>query len=80
MAKHYHIGENYRHGDVVFSGTKKKKVTFDNPFTTIPAVSFTLGDASAQPPFRLSVQKDHFWIRFSNKYTGIVSWSAKEMD
>ena len=80
MPKHYHIGENYRHGEVSLSGTKKKKVKFAKPFNTIPGVSFTLGDASSQPPFKLTVAKDHFWIRFTNKYRGIVSWSAREMD
>lgn len=77
--RHYAIGANVRHGEVAFSKTKKKKVKFATPFDRIPAVQLTLGDASAQPPHRISVSKTHFWIRFTNKYTGPVSWTAMEM-
>ena len=80
MPRHYAIGENAHMGEVAFSGTKKKKVKFVKPFTKIPAISLTVADSSSQPPYRYSVALDHFWIRFTNKYTGIVVWEAKEMN
>ena len=79
MPRHYALGENVRHGEVSFSGTKKKKVKFAKPFTRIPAVAITIADASSQPPYRYSVSLAYFWIRFTNKYKGIVVWEAKEM-
>ena len=77
--RHYAVGTNIKHGDVQFNNNKKKKVTFDEPFDTVPHVQFTLADSSSQPPYRLSVAKDSFFIRFTNKYTGIVSWEAKQI-
>ena len=80
MARHYAIGENVHLGEVAFSGTKKKKVKFAKPFTKTPAISLTVGDSTATPPYRYSVALDHFWIRFTNKYRGVVVWEAKEMN
>ena len=76
---HLASGENVKAGEITFNKSKKKKVKFDVPFKVAPTIQLTLGDASNVPPYRVNVEKDEFWIKFKNKYTGLVSWTAISM-
>lgn len=80
MPDHYALGVNMRHGEVQFNKSTKKKIKFITAFGKKPSVTLTLDDPSNAPPYKFKVKKDHFWIRFKGKYTGGISWEAKEME
>lgn len=63
---------------IVFNGTKVGVATWPTPFVRIPSVTLTLGDASAQPPYKLSASKTGATIRFGQAYTGVVELIASE--
>lgn len=74
-------GVSYTKSQVVslqFRGTKVASVTWPIPFTRIPSVSLTLGDASSQPPYKLAATKTGVAVRFSNAYTGSVEIHGAE--
>lgn len=79
MPKHYAQDVNVQSGMIDFAGTKTASVTFPVPFPTrLPSVSLTLDDMSAGPPYKLSVTRLGFVVKFQNPYTGSVSWQAVE--
>lgn len=61
-----------------FKGTKVATATWPIPFTRVPSVSLTLGDASSQPPYKLAATKTGVTVRFSNAYTGSVEIHGAE--
>ena len=70
-------GINVQKGEVIFDNQKKVKIDFENAFKTIPVVNIGLYDKSGTPPFVLSVTKDHFFARFTQKFSGTIAWRAE---
>ena len=65
-------------GEVEFVNVKIMNVTFIRAFTRKPSVVLTLGDISTNPPFRVTVTKTGFTIKFQNNFSGNVQWQATE--
>lgn len=74
-------GVSYTKSQVIslqFRGTKVAQAIWPIPFTRVPSVSLTLGDASSQPPYKLAATKTGVTVRFSNAYMGSVDIHASE--
>jgi len=61
-----------------FSAEKTKNVIFPKSFNIVPAVDLTLGDDTTAPPYKISVTKNGFTIKFKTNYTGDVEWKATD--
>jgi len=66
-------------GNVSFISQKTMNIIFPSAFSIIPAVDLTLGDEHQTPPFRISVTKSGFTIKFKTNYTGDVEWKATDL-
>ena len=71
-------GVNSQSGTVVFENSKSMRIDFPTEFTNWPAITVTLGDVNASPPYRVYPGKTGFTVRFQNSYTGEVQWVAME--
>ena len=65
-------------GTAIFDNQKTMNIIFPFPFSIVPAVDLTLGDEHQTPPFRISVTKNGFTIKFKTNYTGDVEWKATD--
>lgn len=72
------VGINSQSGTVVFDGAKSMRVDFGKHFKNTPAVNITLDDPSNSPAYKTYPGTTGFTIRFSQPFTGVVSWLAVE--
>ena len=71
-------GINSQSGDVVFNNTKSVRVNFPTRFSNWPSINLTLADQNNTPPYRIWPGKTGFTIRFKQRFTGTVAWTAME--
>lgn len=65
-------------GNCYFGNEKTKNIVFDISFSKAPSVDLTLGDETLTPPYRISVTRNGFTIKFKINYTGEVEWKATD--
>lgn len=65
-------------GNVTFVSQKTMNIIFPSSFSIIPAVDLTLGEEHGGPPFRISVTKNGFIVKFKTNYSGELEWKATD--
>ena len=80
MARHLAVNANVYNLTVQFKRSNKKKIFFPKTFNHPPAVTITLDNQADSPPYKYQVKRNHCWIRFKGRYSGIVSVRIEEQD